>query len=322
MPGYTIHVLTVDTEKNSIGVQIDRPESEGGHGWPEDWNLEHTLVRFDRGEYREIPNTKNALNDLKQTIDDYYKTRRNWEAEALKKRQFPVGGVVMPHHYETLESRFNRERKKAIEQIMADIEKKTIDALNTYPKEYVYIPSELYEEYSKNAVAMEQLKAQGKRNTLEFERFAKKAEELSARMQEVKKEAIEKEAADKMAKMVADAMKVADSFVKAAKAIRVFNQEVKETDAVYKKFSNLLDNEDPKPADLTTLDEKGFFFLCKNGKVWWCRIYLGAPWALYWAGNGWVTGKKLNQTDIWEAGETRLPEKIDKVIRKMMPVNF
>jgi hypothetical protein len=286
MPGHSFYVLSVNTEKNSIGVQIDRPASAGGHGWTEDWNLEHTRVGFDRGEYWELTEAPGA----------------KLEADALKKRQFPAGGVV------------DGMKKAMARGIMEDIEKKTAETLQGYKQSIGYMQGPLWEEFKQTNAELAKMWDDGQRTTQEYKDLQKKANELAAEIGKVKKEAIEKEGADKMARMVADVMRVADGFVKAAKAIQVFNKEAKEADAIRKKFEHM----EPKTGKNPIVDKKGFLFIAGNGDILWA-LHDGQKYCFCnWEGSEWV-GWRVSEADVIEAGHTQLPLFLDSFVRQIMP---
>lgn len=64
-----------------------------------------------------------------------------------------------------------------------------------------------------------------------------------------------------------------------------------------------------------TLDENGFFFIGSDFTVAWCRMYGAVPVFCQYDGQGWLVKRKANQTDVWGAAQTRLPEKLDNGIR-------
>ena len=45
----TIEILAINEEENTLDVEIHRAS---GHNHSEEWNLQHTLWGFERGEYR------------------------------------------------------------------------------------------------------------------------------------------------------------------------------------------------------------------------------------------------------------------------------
>lgn len=52
-----VTVQSVDESKNNVEVYIDRGN---GHGHSEEWNLEHTVWGFERGDYKIYrPGTEN-----------------------------------------------------------------------------------------------------------------------------------------------------------------------------------------------------------------------------------------------------------------------
>lgn len=58
------------------------------------------------------------------------------------------------------------------------------------------------------------------------------------------------------------------------------------------------------------LNEKGFVFIDENKRPYWCRIYSGAPWFMYWheAQKSWVTLREVSQTEVWQANKMAIPE--------------
>lgn len=201
-----------------------------------------------------------------------------WEADAMKKRQFPVGGVV------------DGMKKAMARGIMEDIEKKTAETLHGFKQTIEYVQGPLWEEFNQTNAALAKMWDEGQRTTQEYKDLQKKANELAAEIGKVKKEAIEKEGADKMARMVADVMRVADGFVVAAKAIQVFNREAKEADAIRKKVEHM----EPKTGDggqsgkKPIVDEKGFLFISGNGDILWA-LHDGVKYCFCnWEGGEWV----------------------------------
>lgn len=294
MPGHSFYVLSINTEKNSIGVQIDRPASAGGHGWTEDWNLEHTRVGFGRGEYWELTEAPGA----------------KLEADAIKKRQFPAGGVI------------DGMKKAMARGIMEDIEKKTAETLHGFKQTIGYEQGPLWEEFNQTNAALAKMWDEGQRTTQEYKDLQKKANELAAEIGKAKKESVEKEAADKMARMVADAMRVTDGFVKAAKAIQVFNKEAKEAEATRKKFEHMAgataNGQNPHAGKKPITDEKGFLFFAGNGELLWAFHDGQKYFFCNWEGSAWV-GWRVSEADVIEAGHTQLPLFLDHFIRKIMP---
>lgn len=57
------------------------------------------------------------------------------------------------------------------------------------------------------------------------------------------------------------------------------------------------------------LDEKGFVFIGKDKKPYWCRMWEESPWLFYWhPDNKWVSLKEVNQSDIFIARQSSLNE--------------
>ncbi|QMW06336.1 hypothetical protein [Spirosoma foliorum] len=64
-----------------------------------------------------------------------------------------------------------------------------------------------------------------------------------------------------------------------------------------------------KPKVPELLDEKGFVFLDGGNRPYWIRLWDGEPWLFYWhADNSWVSLRKTNQNEIWQASQVRLPD--------------
>jgi hypothetical protein len=53
--------------------------------------------------------------------------------------------------------------------------------------------------------------------------------------------------------------------------------------------------------NLEMLDENGFIFLDDASRPYWCRMWHGRPWLMYWheAQRSFVTLREVNQMDIW-----------------------
>jgi len=64
-----------------------------------------------------------------------------------------------------------------------------------------------------------------------------------------------------------------------------------------------------------TLDENGFFFIGSDFTVAWCRIYGAVPVFCQYDGQGWLVKRQANQTDVWAAASTRLPQNLDAGLR-------
>ncbi len=60
---------------------------------------------------------------------------------------------------------------------------------------------------------------------------------------------------------------------------------------------------------MKTLNEKGFVFIDKNNRPYWCCIYHEIPMFMYWheGQKSWVTLREVNQTEIWQANEMKIP---------------
>ena len=61
---------------------------------------------------------------------------------------------------------------------------------------------------------------------------------------------------------------------------------------------------------LEKLDEKGFVFIDKNNRPYWCRMYFDTPWFMYWndGEKAWVTLRQVTQTEVWAAHEMAIPD--------------
>lgn len=282
MSGFTFTVLNVDKDKNNLVAQIYPPESHGVHPWTEDWNLEHTRWGFERGEYWEI---KEPINE-----------------ELAKKRQFPAGGVI------------DGMRKQAGREIMSDIENKTAETLHSFKKEYEYITADLLEEFNKTKLQLAELCENGEMQTQEYKDLQKQANELATCINKVKKEAIEKEAAEGMALTAAHVKAVTNAFIKAAKSIKIFTDESREADAILVKlgqYKAAASNKEP------ITDKTGFLFLRNKGVEWLFhdgRRYLSCEWD----GSEWV-GWQVSEKFALEAAETQLPAFLEQFVRSHYP---
>jgi ElaB/YqjD/DUF883 family membrane-anchored ribosome-binding protein len=287
-----VNVPTFESELKSL---INRYSKENGSNTP-DFILAAYLV--------------NTLNIFDIAIQD----RAKWHGEVLPRAANEANKPIT----ETLESQFNRRRKEATRQIMEDIERKTVETLHGYKKEFAYVPTKLLEEFNRVNTELAELWQEGRVSCQEYKDLKKRANKLAETMNK-EKEAIEKEAGDKMARMVADAMKVTDSFVKAAKAIQVFNKEAKEAEATRKKFEHMepkTGNGDKKPIT----DEKGFLFIAGNGEILWA-FHDGQKYCFCnWEGSAWI-GWRVSEADVIEAGHTQLPLFLDHFVRSICPTN-
>jgi hypothetical protein len=217
-------------------------------------------------------------------------------------------------------AKYEAMRKEAAQKIMADVEIKTAETLHGFKQTIGYMQGPLWEEFKKTNAELAKMWDDGQRTTQEYKDLQKKANELAAEIGKVKKEAIEKEAADKTARMVADVMRVADGFVVAAKAIQVFNREAKEADAIRKKFEHM----EPKTSNgaqtgkKPIVDEKGFLFIASNGDIMWA-LHDGVKYCFCnWEDCEWV-GWRVSEADVIEAGHTQLPLFLDSFVRQIMP---
>lgn len=250
------------------------------------YGLESFSKSYEDGEYWQTV-TKDEMTDAKQAVD------------------------------ETLADKFNEERKKATRQIMEDLEKSTSETLHGFEKTFAYVPKHLLEEYQANEKAIAELGKAGKAHTAEYVNLTRRAVELGRKMREVKKEAIEKETRDKMARIVADVMRVSDGFLKAAKAIQIFNREAKEAESTRKKFEHMA----PKTGNggkKHITDENGFLFIGGSGDILWA-LYDGEKYCFCsWEGSAWV-GWQVPEGSVIEASHTQLPLFLDNFIREIMP---
>lgn len=58
------------------------------------------------------------------------------------------------------------------------------------------------------------------------------------------------------------------------------------------------------------LDEKGFVFLDSASRPYWCCMYHGEPWFMYWheCQKSWVTLRKCSGSEVMLANQKALPE--------------
>lgn len=290
-PELVFEVKSVNTCFNEVAIGY---KGESGTPYSDTWDLDETRERFERGQYWQVF-TKEEINKAGEAVADYYNTRSHWEAEALKKRQFPAGGVV------------SEMRKQAGREIMADIENKTAETLHGYRKTVEYVPAGLWEEFNRTNAQLAELWANGKTSTQEYKDLQNQANELAACMNKVKKEGIRKEAADDFNRMVADAMKVTEAFVQAAKAASQYSKASREARAEMDKV----------PVKNPITDAKGFLFL-RGNEVGWLfhdgRRYLSCKWE----GPEWV-GWEVTEERAHEAAKTQLPDYLDQFVRSIMP---
>ena len=329
-PALVFEIASVNPYLNEITI---RYQAENGSPYMDVWELGETRERFERGDYWQVFD-KQTINQAAEAIGDYYKTRSHWDAEALLKRQFPHGGVYEKSaDFEArkqaskpitdgMADRIIEKRKEAGRQIMEDIEKQTADTLHGFKKSFAYVPTDLLEEFNRTNAALAKMWDEGQRTTQEYKDLQKKANELAETMNKVKKEAIEKEAGDKMARIVADAMQVTDAFVKASKAIQVFNKEAREADAIRKKMEHM----EPKTGNgaqarkKPITDNKGFLFIAGNGEILWA-LHDGQKYCFCnWEDSAWV-GWRVSEADVIEAGHTQLPLFLDDFVRSICPTN-
>jgi hypothetical protein len=309
MPGFMFYVLRVDKENNKLFVQLNPPASHGVHPWTEDWNLEHTRWGFERGEYWQINEEEKA------GIDVEIARKVANEADALKKRQFQAGGVfegaadyeARIENGKAVFDKIKNLRKDAAREIMSDIENKTAETLNAFPKEWEYVPADLWHEYQANNRALQRLWDNHQHKSQEYKDLIQKSKDLQARINDVKQETIKKRAAENISQMVADAMRVTDVFVQAAKAAAQYCVASKAARAEM----------DQVKTALPITDKNGFLFLSGN-EVFWLfhdgRRYLTCRWEdNEWV--GWQTSEKL----ALEAAKTQLPDYLDRFIRELMP---
>lgn len=67
------------------------------------------------------------------------------------------------------------------------------------------------------------------------------------------------------------------------------------------------------------LDEKGFVFIDNNNRPYWCRLYYGSPWFMYWhdAQKSWVTLKKVTELDVAFANGHKISEEMAEHYHKL-----
>lgn len=297
MPGHSFEVSTVNTEENTLNVYITKGD---GLPWPDTWNLEHTRWGFERGEYWELKPDETPAT--------------KWEADALRKRKFPAGGVV------------DGMKKAMARGIIEDIEKKTADTLQGFKKTAEYVPADLWEQFEENNRALQVLWNQGKHNTQEYKELSNKCNELQRQINSTKKEALQKQAADDMARIIETAMKITEAFTVAAKAIKVFKEEEKGASAAWDRMAAAsLKGQNPhvangQAANGLLTDRKGFLFLSGEGQVLWA-MHDGKKYCFcQWEPSGWV-GWQVDENSIKEASEQQLPLYLDQFIRKHMPTD-
>lgn len=233
------------------------------------------------------------------------------EADALKKRQFDAGGVYENKgkfearkeiNKNVTDAAYSKIKKNAAREIMADIEQKTSEMLHGFKKTFEYVPAGLLEEFNRVNTELAELWSEGRVSSQEYKDLQKRANELAESMNQAKEEAIEKEAADKAARIVADLKRVADGFANAAKAIQVFNKESKAGDI---------------PKKIT--DENGFLFINGNEKILWA-IHHSDKYRFYtWDGSHWI-GWDVSEKEVIEATHTQLPIYLDQFIRSFYPM--
>ncbi|MVM34252.1 hypothetical protein GO755_29750 [Spirosoma sp. HMF4905] len=79
---------------------------------------------------------------------------------------------------------------------------------------------------------------------------------------------------------------------------------------------------DPQKTDNRFLDEKGFVFLDAEKKPYWIRMWGGEPWLFYWhADNRWVSLRRTNQNEIWQASQARLSDEKAEVYHTLNASN-
>ena len=66
------------------------------------------------------------------------------------------------------------------------------------------------------------------------------------------------------------------------------------------------------------LDEKGFVFIDGNSRPYWCRLWGGVPWFMYWndSQKSWVTLREVNQTEVWAANEMAISDEMAEIYHK------
>jgi hypothetical protein len=103
------------------------------------------------------------------------------------------------------------------------------------------------------------------------------------------------------------------------KAAQMLSDWLDEAVTFWDEQAKAHNEESKKPQQL---DEKGFFFLVKGGRIGWCRMYEGEPWFMqYIEGQGWITKKRVGQQQVWNAAQTRLPAPLDIAVRQTHPTH-
>ena len=66
------------------------------------------------------------------------------------------------------------------------------------------------------------------------------------------------------------------------------------------------------------LDEKGFVFIDGNNKPFWCRMYGGSPWYMYWheGQKSWVTLREVNGSEVMVAHESAISNEQAEIYHK------
>lgn len=71
----------------------------------------------------------------------------------------------------------------------------------------------------------------------------------------------------------------------------------------------------PQPRDL---DEKGFVFIDRQNRPFWCRMLGGDPWVCYWhAEQQWVTLRRVGMGDVAAARTMAIPEEQAEIYHRL-----
>ena len=63
------------------------------------------------------------------------------------------------------------------------------------------------------------------------------------------------------------------------------------------------------------LNEKGFVFMDDRNHPYWCRLYHGNPWFMYWHENqkSWITYRQATQTDIFQTFQMKISDELAEI---------
>jgi hypothetical protein len=207
------------------------------------------------------------------------------QADALKKHQFPAGGVI------------GEMRKQAAREIMADIENQTADTLHGHDKKVEYVPADFWEEFNRTNTELARL----------WNNHQHQSQEDIARIIET-------------AMKITEAFTVAAKAIKVFK-----EEEKGAREAWDRMAAASLKGQNPHVAGGQTIgglltDRHGFFFLTARGQVLWAmhdgNNYCYCEWEPY----GWI-GWQVEEVSIKEAREQQLPANLDAFIREKMPTH-